>query len=76
MQCACDRRTLANRQIGAAEAISAEAAVALYCTTPVALGQVADLCVLTQPWVKVTQQLADATVSHTLRDGKLIFLRD
>jgi len=76
MHCAYDRRTRTGRQIGAAEALSAEAALKLYCSATIAVGEQADLCVLTQPWNETAQQLADAEVSHTLRDGRLIFVRD
>ncbi len=76
MQCAHDRRTQAGAQIGAEEAISAQAALALYCTQPIAVGQQADLCVLTQSWRDAARHLANVQVSHTLRNGKLIYCRD
>lgn len=76
MQCANDRLTRSGAPLGVDEAISSEAALALYCSIPVAIGNAADLCVLSQPWQEAAKQLADVTVSHTFRDGQLVFVRD
>ena len=85
MQCATDRATKSNAKLGAAEAIDAEQALALYCCaasapgdpeslkTTLMPGAAADLCVLTQPWPDARKRLADVTVAHTIRAGELIY---
>ncbi len=66
------------------EAISPEAALALY-TKPakdagqsprkIAVGAVADLCLLAQPWSKAMKSFKDVTVNATWIDGALVYDR-
>jgi predicted amidohydrolase YtcJ len=84
MQAAVDRRTAAGATLGAGEAISPEAALALFTTSPeapggaprrIAPGASADLCLLDRPWTKARDALASEAVVATLGAGKLLWSR-
>ena len=81
MACAVARTTAGGAQISPAEAVTAEQALALYCgslaqpgnaRTP-AVGDVADLCVLSKSWAEARTTLSDVTVAHTIRAGQPIY---
>lgn len=73
MQCAVDRRTANGATIGLTEAITPTQALGLFCpNSTIKQGQVADLCLLAEPWSSATQQLAQTTVTHTFRAGEMI----
>ncbi len=85
MQAAVDRRSAGGRVLGAAEALSPEAALALFAgpgdapgTAPrrLAPGAVADLCLLDRPWGDARRALADVAVAATWCEGALAFARD
>ncbi len=85
MQAAVERQTRDGASIGAGEALSPEAALALYTGTPqapglsareVAEGATADLCLLATPWEAVRDRLADARVQATWIAGELAYLAD
>jgi predicted amidohydrolase YtcJ len=84
MQAAVDRRTAAGATLGADEALSPEAALALFTTPPeapggaprrIAAGARADLCLLDRPWVRARERLASESVVATLGAGKLLWSR-
>ncbi|WP_020651347.1 amidohydrolase family protein [Solimonas variicoloris] len=81
MQAACARRSVRGATLGADEALTPEAALALYTgplqapaqTAPsLAVGAVADLCLLDAPWRAVRARLGEVTVRATWRRGELI----
>ena len=82
MAAAVDRRTRAGRIIGAHEALSPEAALALF-TSPLLnpgqpaprphVGARADCCLLTRPWSAQRNRLADVQVRATLLAGEVIW---
>ena len=80
MDAAVRRRTRGGTIIGAAEALTAEQALALYLADPldltrqrrIAPGAPADLCLLTRPWTEVRSNLAAAVVRATFASGQLV----
>ncbi len=85
MAAAITRRTHAGRVIGGAEALSPEAALALYLADPadlarqrrIAVGAEADLCLLAKPWAKARTRLSSgdvgsADVAATIVAGALV----
>jgi len=82
MQTATDRRTLAGVVIGAAEALTPEAACELYLgdlhapgggVARIEAGATADLCLLERDWHSVRGSLADTCVRLTVRGGRVIW---
>ncbi len=81
MQAAVDRRTREGRELGGAEALAPDEALALY-TSPLSRpgtaapgirsGMPADLCVLDRGWARARASLADVRVRLTLRAGECI----
>ncbi|MFZ4605592.1 MAG: amidohydrolase family protein [Caulobacter sp.] len=78
MQAAVDRRTAAGICLGEGERLSAEAALALYTSPPddpggaprrLAVGAVADICLLDRSWARACQALAEVEVRITLKAG-------
>lgn len=85
MRAAVDRRTRAGRQLGVAEKLTPERALALFTGSAeapgsvprqLAIGAVADLCLLDRPWHQARERLEGNDVLATLRDGELIYHRD
>lgn len=82
MAAAVDRHTASGRSLGAGEALSPEAALALF-TSPLRNpgqaagafqpGNRADCCLLEQPWVAVSEQLAAAHVRLAMAGGKILW---
>jgi len=84
IQAAVDRRTAAGATLGAGEALSPEAALALFTTSPeapggaprrIAPGARADLCLLDRPWAKARERLASEAVVATLGAGRVLWSR-
>ncbi|MDB5984950.1 MAG: hypothetical protein JWR16_3 [Nevskia sp.] len=81
MQAAVTRRTPSGQLLGVAEALRPERAFALFsgaAQTPaaprrIAVGAVADLCLLDRPWRQARDDLAAVRVRLTLRRGQTIF---
>ncbi len=85
IRAAVQRQTAGGVEIGAAEKLSPERALALFTTpatapgsTPRAIevGAIADLCLLDRPWQKARQRLCSADVFATVRSGELIYQRE
>lgn len=81
MQAAVTRRTRQGASLGAAEALTPEAALALFLaplSAPgapprrIVVGAPADLCLLDRAWHQARQQLAKTVVRATLKSGSLI----
>ena len=80
MAAAVSRQTTSGAIIGASEALSPEQALALFLSDAddlsrqrtIALGEVADLCLLRQPWSDLRDDLASAEVVVTLVDGRIV----
>jgi predicted amidohydrolase YtcJ len=81
MHAAVRRRTPSGAVLGAADSVSPEQALAMYTTpltdpggTPrtLAVGQVADLCLLTQPWRVARQDLGSVSIKATFCRGNLV----
>ncbi len=82
MRAAVARKTRSGLFLGQAESLSPEQALALYtssATAPgtvprrVAVGAIADLCLLKCPWWQAREQLSEDNVVATLRAGELIY---
>jgi predicted amidohydrolase YtcJ len=82
MQAAVNRRSLQGHVLGRDEALSPEQALALFLgpldapggpPRRVALGAVADLCLLDRSWASARVALGDVRVAATLRAGTLIW---
>ncbi|NQX88499.1 MAG: amidohydrolase family protein [Halioglobus sp.] len=85
MQGAVFRESRSGKVIGPNERLSPEQALALFTspadapgTAPrrVAVGEVADLCLLDRPWDEARLRLAAGDVRATLRAGEVIYRRD
>ncbi len=80
MHAAVSRDTREGRSIGQAEALTPEAALALYLADPadlsrqrkIAPGEPADLALLDRPWTEARNRLTSADVRATLVGGRLI----
>ena len=81
MQAAVQRKTPSGEIMGETEVLSPEQALELFLSPPdspglnkrcVSVGAIADLCLLTEPWEKVRNELGNCKVRCTWRDGKLI----
>ncbi len=80
MRAAASRRTREGRIVGAGEALSPEAALALYCADPadltrqrrIAVGETADLCLLARPWSEARTRLTSDDVRATIIAGHLV----
>jgi predicted amidohydrolase YtcJ len=80
MRAAVSRRTTAGQIIGAGEALSPEAALALFLAAPQNLsrqrrivpGEPADLCLLTVPWAVARARLSAGDVRATLIAGRIV----
>lgn len=80
MAAALSRRTASGKTIAAEEALDASSALALYLADPgdftrqrrIAVGEPADLCLLTRPWPAITTNPASAKVAATWVSGKLV----
>ena len=83
MRAAVGRRTRDGIVIGGDEALTPEAALALYLADPqdlgrqrrIAVGDVADLCLLDRPWSAVRDRLVSGDVRATLIGGRLVHQR-
>jgi predicted amidohydrolase YtcJ len=83
MRAAVARRTRGGRAIGAAEALSPEAALALYLADPadlsrtrrLSLGEPADLCLLDRPWARARELLSSACVRAAFVSGRIVHER-
>jgi Predicted metal-dependent hydrolase with the TIM-barrel fold len=81
MAAAVSRRTAAGADLGAAEALSPEQALALFLADPLNLsrtrkveaGAIADLCLLSQDWAALRTDLAAARVVATIIRGRIVF---
>ena len=85
MQSAVARRTAGGAVVGARDCVSPEQALAGYLSKPlapgatvrkVAVGERADLCLLSQPWQQVRGDLALALVVFTMVAGELVYAAD
>ncbi len=80
MQAAVTRRTAHGELLGLCEALTPEAALALFLADPadltrrrqISAGAAADLCLLSQPWRALRENLSAATVRATFIDGRLV----
>jgi predicted amidohydrolase YtcJ len=80
MAAAVSRQTREGQLIGANEALTPEAALALYLAAPddlarkrrIAIGEPADLCLLKLPWQAARQRLTSADVRATIIAGRLV----
>ncbi len=80
MAAAVSRTTSAGARIAGAEALSPEAALALYLADPGDLtrhrriepGAPADLCLLDRPWAEARERLTSAAVRATIVAGRLV----
>jgi predicted amidohydrolase YtcJ len=83
MRAAVSRTTAEGSTIGAAEALTPEAALALYLAAPddlsrqrmVAIGAAADLCLLDRPWAQARDRLDAGDVRATFVSGRLVYDR-
>jgi predicted amidohydrolase YtcJ len=83
MRAAVERRTRNGRAIGLEEALSPEEALALFLADPedlprqrvIAVGTVADLCLLDRPWAEARSRLLSEDVRATIIGGKLVHER-
>jgi predicted amidohydrolase YtcJ len=82
MQAAIERKTRAGDVIGRRECVSPKHALAGYLSnanTPggvvrkVAVGERADLCLLSGSWERFAGDLTDVLVKHTIVAGKLVY---
>ena len=81
MRAALARRTPAGKTVGAHEALSPEAALALYLADPKDLsrqrriepGACADLCLLRTTWSETRKRLGSEAVAATFVSGRLVF---
>lgn len=82
MQAAVERCTASGRRIGTEEALTPEQALAGWLTPladpggrprTVAVGGVADLCLLHRPWSVQRRDLAAPSVRTTMRGGEIIY---
>ncbi len=79
MQAAVTRRTAHGQVLGLQEALTPEAALALFLADPaelrrtrqVQIGASADLCLLSQPWHRVREDLSGACVRASFIGGRL-----
>jgi predicted amidohydrolase YtcJ len=85
IRAAVHRQTAAGVEIGGAEKLSPERALALFTTPATApgsipreieVGAIADLCLLDRPWQQARQRLSSADVFATVRSGELIYQRE
>jgi predicted amidohydrolase YtcJ len=80
MAAAVTRRTREGRVIAPDEALTPEAALALYLADPIDLsrqrriaqGEPADLCLLDRPWSEARQTLTSASVRAALVSGRIV----
>ena len=81
MHAAVERRTAAGAVIGREERVTPEAALARFSTPAddpagnartVAVGERADLCLLSQPWHQARNALEQVVVTHTWIGGALV----
>jgi len=84
MRAAVSRSTGSGNVIGRDEALAPEEALALYLAEPndlgrqrrIAVGEVADLCLLDRPWKSARDRLSSADVRATFISGSQIFPGD
>ncbi len=85
MRAAVARRSRTGEPLGLAERLSPEQALALFTSAAddpggasraVAVGEIADLCLLDCDWREARQRLCSTDVRATLRAGKLIYQRE
>ena len=81
MQAAVDRRSADGQRIGADEALTPDQALVLFLSPPaapgappprLAVGAVADLCLLQSPWRQAARALSAVRVRQTWRDGQAL----
>ncbi len=81
---AVNRTTRSGRAMGMAEAVDPETAITLYLGSTakphhpeaIAVGDPADLCLLSQPYDQTAEMPANTEVQATLLEGELIYARD
>lgn len=81
MAAAVSRQTRDGALIGAVEALTPEEALDLYLRAPdalerrrhVAVGMIADLCLIDRPWARAREALASVRVRGAWVDGRMIF---
>lgn len=82
MQAAVTRRTRGDEVIGIEEALSPEEALSLFCSDPldpgrtrrrIALGAVADLCLLDRPWAQARSELSKVAAVATFKAGEVVW---
>lgn len=82
MDAAVSRITYGGRTIGKSEAINPDRALALFTTRPeapggpsrsVSAGELADLCLLNQPWVGASEKLSKGCVRLTIVAGNVVY---
>jgi len=81
MHAAIERRSASGAVLGPGESLTPEEALALFTSRPdapggparrVAVGEIADLCLLARPWSETRDDLSAARVVLTLRAGRVI----
>ena len=83
MTAAVSRRTAGGRTIGAAEAVTPKEALGLFLADPAALGrarriavgEAADLCLLSKPWSVARGAMSADLVRATVIGGRLVYQR-
>ncbi len=84
MQSSVARRTAGGVVVGARDCVSPEQALAGYLSSVnapggvvrrIAVGEPADMCLLTRPWSDVKNDLSAVLVSHTVVAGEVIYSR-
>ncbi|PEQ11844.1 hydrolase [Novosphingobium sp. PC22D] len=83
MRAAVSRQTDGGRTIAAGESLSPEAALALHLADPldlarerrIAVGEPADLCLLSRPWREARERLFGSDVAMTLVEGAIVHER-
>ena len=80
MRTACSRRTRDGKVISKNEALTPDAALALYLAAPgdltrqrrIAVGEPADLCLLDRPWAEARERLVADDLRATIVSGRIV----
>ena len=84
MQAAVTRRSLGGTELGSSESLTPERALTLFTSAPsapggqprrVAVGAIADLCLLDRPWSHARDELSSSMVAATVVAGALAWKR-
>ncbi len=85
MRAAVERTSAGGRCLGPGERLTPEQALALFTSPPeapgaaprrVAVGAIADLCLLDRPWRAAREKLSSGQVAATLRGGRMLWRSD